>query len=159
AGLGFSLVMFCDLRFAADDALITTAYAQRGLVAEHGTSWILPRLIGPARALDVLWSGRRLDGREALQLGIVNVAVPREQVLGRAQDYVRTLAASCSPVSLMQMKRQVYRHLMLPLGEAMDETQALMDESVAQPDFNEGLASFAERRAPRFARVQGAQLA
>ncbi len=154
AGLGFSLVMFCDLRFAAEDAVFTTAYAQRGLVAEHGTSWILPRLIGPARALDLLWSGRRFDGREALSLGVANAAVPRERLLTEAQGYVRSLAANCSPASLMQMKRQVYRHLMMPLGEAMAETQALMDESVTQPDFNEGLASFAERRPPRFARVQ-----
>ncbi|HLZ68638.1 MAG TPA: enoyl-CoA hydratase-related protein [Dehalococcoidia bacterium] len=154
AGLGFSLVMFCDLRFAAEDALFTTAYAQRGLVAEHGTSWILPRLIGPARALDVLWSGRRFDGREALQLGVANAALPRERLVDAAQGYIRSLAATCSPASLMQMKRQVYRHLMLPLGEAMEETQALIDESVTLPDFNEGLSSFAERRAPRFARLQ-----
>ena len=80
--------------------------------------------------------------------------MPRERLLAEAHGYVRTLAVNCSPTSLMLMKRQVYRHLMLPLGEAMAETQALMDESVTQPDFNEGLASFAERRPPRFTRVQ-----
>ena len=104
AGMGFSLAMFCDLRFAADEAAFTTAYAQRGLVAEHGMSWILPRLLGPSRALDILWSGRRFDGHEALQLGVVNRIVPGEHLLAEAQSYVRTLAAASSPASLMHMK-------------------------------------------------------
>ncbi len=155
AGMGFSLAMFCDMRFVAEEAMFTTAYAQRGLVAEHGMSWVLPRLIGPSRALDILWSGRKFDGREAVQLGVANVAVPRDQLVAAAQAYVRSLAATCSPNSLMQMKQQVYRHLMQPLGQAMTETQALMDESVKGPDFKEGLASFGERRAPSFGRVHG----
>ena len=102
--MGFSLAMFCDLRFAADEAAFTTAYAQRGLVAEHGMSWILPRLLGPSRALDILWSGRRFDGHEALQLGVVNRVVLGEHLLAEAQSYVRTLAAASSPASLMHMK-------------------------------------------------------
>jgi enoyl-CoA hydratase/carnithine racemase len=153
AGMGFSLAMFCDLRFAAENAVFTTAYAQRGLVAEHGTSWLLPRLLGPARALDLLWSGRRLDGAEALSLGLVNRVTPADRLVEEAQVYVRTLAASAAPGSLMQMKRQVYRHLNQSLGEAMAETEALMAESVTWPDFKEGIASFTERRAPAFPRV------
>lgn len=153
AGMGFSLAMFCDLRFAAENAAFTTAYSQRGLVAEHGMSWLLPRLIGPARALDLLWSGRKFDGREALQLGVVNAVAPADQLLATAQNYVRTLAATASPGSLMHMKRQVYRHLLQPLGAAMTETQDLMDASVTWPDFKEGIASFRERRPPRFPRV------
>jgi len=153
AGMGFSLAMFCDLRFAAENAAFTTAYSQRGLVAEHGMSWLLPRLIGPARALDLLWSGRKFDGREALQLGVVNAVAPADQLLALAQNYVRTLAATTSPGSLMHMKRQVYRHLLQPLGAALTETQALMDASVTWPDFKEGIASFRERRPPQFPRV------
>ncbi len=153
AGMGFSLAMFCDLRFAAESAVFITAYAQRGLVAEHGMSWLLPRLIGPARALDILWSGRRIDGGEALQLGIANRVVPGERLLEEAQSYIRGLAATASPGSLMHMKRQVYRQLMLPLGAAMVETERLMAESVTWPDFKEGIASFVERRPPHFPRV------
>ena len=153
AGMGFSLAMFCDLRFAAENAAFTTAYSQRGLVAEHGMSWLLPRLIGPARALDLLWSGRKFDGREALQLGVVNAVAPADQLLALAQNYVRTLAATTSPGSLMHIKRQVYRHLLQPLGTALTETQALMDASVTWPDFKEGIASFRERRPPQFPRV------
>ena len=153
AGLGFSIAMFCDMRFASEKAVFTTAFAQRGLVAEHGMSWVLPRLLGSARALDILWSGRKFDGQEALQLGVVNRVVAPEKLLEEAQGYVRMLAATCSPTSLMDMKQQVYRHLMLPLGEAMGETNRLMDASVKRPDFEEGVASFVERRPPKFARV------
>ena len=153
AGMGFSLAMFCDLRFGAEQAMFTAAYAQRGLVAEHGVSWVLPRLIGPSRALDILWSGRRLDGREAFDLGIANRVFPGDRLLEEAHAYVRTVAATAAPASLMRMKQQVYRHLMLPLGPAMVETERLMDDSVKAPDFQEGIASFLERRSPRFPRV------
>ena len=144
AGLGFSIAMFCDMRFASESAVFTTAFAQRGLVAEHGMSWVLPRLLGSARAL---------DGREAMQLGVVNRVVAPEDLLQEAQEYIRSLAATCSPTSLMHMKQQVYRHLMQPLGEAMQETGQLMDASVQRPDFEEGIASFVERRPPKFARI------
>ncbi len=154
AGLGFSVAMFCDLRFASESAVFTTAFAQRGLVAEHGMSWILPRLLGSARALDILWSGRKFDGREALQLGVANRVVPPEALLEEAQGYIRNLAATCPPTSLMHMKRQVYQHLMQPLGEAMRETEALQAASVKWPDFQEGIASFVERRPPKFPRVE-----
>jgi enoyl-CoA hydratase/carnithine racemase len=153
AGMGFSLAMFCDLRFAAEEAALITAYAQRGLVAEHGMSWVLPRLIGPSRALDLLWSGRRLSAREAESLGLVNRVLPSERLLEEAREYVRTLATTAAPASLMQMKQQVYRHLMQPLGEAMRETDRLVDDSIKRPDFKEGIAAFVERRAPRFARL------
>lgn len=153
AGMGFSLAMFCDLRIADEVAVFTTSFAQRGLVAEHGLSWLLPRLIGPSRALDILWSGRKFDGREALALGIANRAVPAGQALGEAQAYMRDLAGSCAPSSLMQMKRQVYRHLMLTLGPAMEETEQTVADSLKQPAFLEGIDSFRERRPPRFGRL------
>ena len=153
AGYGFSLAMFCDLRFASENAFFTTAFAQRGLVAEHGMSWLLPHLIGSSRALDILWSGRRFDAQEALQIGVVNRVVPDNESSSSAQAYVTGLAETCSPASLMHMKRQVYRHLMQPLGPAMRETEALMAESVKRPDFKEGLASYTERRPPKFERV------
>jgi enoyl-CoA hydratase/carnithine racemase len=153
AGLGFSLAAFCDLRFTAETAIFVTSYSQRGLVAEHGTSWILPRLLGQSRALDILWSSRRITAAEALALGLANRVVPAEELLDTAREYVRTLAATTAPSSLQAMKWQVYRHLMQPLGVAMQETGGMMDESVAGPDFKEGIASFLERRPPRFPRV------
>lgn len=153
-GLGFSIAVFCDLRFVAEDAYFLPTFAQRGLVAEHGTSWIVPRLVGPSRALDIFWSGRRVSALEAKELGLANRVVPAERLLDEAHEYVRQLARTSSPTSLMHMKRQVWRHLSLPLGEAMRETNALQDASVTWPDFAEGLAAFRERREPRFARLR-----
>ncbi len=153
AGLGFSLAMCCDMRVASEKAVFTTVFAHRGLVAEHGMSWVLPRLIGSARALDILWSGRKFDGAEALQLGVANRVAPPEGLLDEANDYIRNLAATCSPTSIMHMKQQVYKQLLQPLGEAMRETIRLQDESSKWPDFKEGVASFMERRPPKFDRV------
>ncbi len=153
AGLGFSIAMFCDLRFASEKAVFTTSFAQRGLVAEHGVSWILPRLLGSARALDILWSARKLDAAEAERLGLVSRVVAPEQLLLEARSYFEHLAENCSPTSLMVMKQQVYRHMMQPLGDAMRETNRLMDESLKRPDFTEGVRSFVERRKPQFEKL------
>ncbi len=154
AGLGFVIAMLCDLRFASEKARFTTSFAQRGLVAEHGISWVLPRLIGSSRALDLLWSARKFDAAEAERLGVVDRVVPAEQLLEAARGYIEELAERCSPTSIMLMKQQVYRHLMLPLGEAMRESNKLMAESLGRPDFKEGVASFVEKRPPVFERIR-----
>ncbi|MCH7698004.1 MAG: enoyl-CoA hydratase/isomerase family protein [Chloroflexi bacterium] len=153
AGLGFSLAIFSDMRFASEKAMFTTVFSHRGLVAEHGNSWMLPRLIGPGRALDVLWSGRKFNGEEALQLGIANRVTSPDNLLEEASEYIRTLAATCSPTSIMHMKRQVYRQLNQHMAEANIETLRLQDKSTAWPDLKEGVASFMERRPPKFGRV------
>ncbi len=153
AGLGFSIAMLCDLRFASEKAVFTTSFAQRGLVAEHGVSWILPRLIGPAHALDLLLTARRVDAEEAFRLGIANRVIAPEKLLDETRAYIEELAAKSSPTSLMIMKQQVYRHLMQPLGESMRESNQLMAESLGRSDFKEGVASFVERRPPQFKRI------
>jgi len=153
AGIGLVQALMCDLRFAAEDAKLTTAFARRGLVAEHGISWMLPRLVGPARALDLLLSARVVLGAEAAQLGLVNRAVPAELLMNEALAYARELAVNCSPASMATMKRQVYADFERPLPEALAEADRLMLESFTRPDFAEGVASFVERRDPRFAPV------
>jgi enoyl-CoA hydratase/carnithine racemase len=155
AGLAFAIAALCDLRFVAEDAVFRTAFSQRGLIAEHGTSWILPRLLGPSRALDLLWHPRKVTSREAQEIGLANRVVPGDQLLAEARAYIEELAASSSPTSIMLIKQQVYRALAQPLGEAMHEANRLMDESIARPDFKEGVASFVERRPPKFGRVGG----
>jgi enoyl-CoA hydratase/carnithine racemase len=154
AGMSMAIAAMCDLRFAADSAIFTTSFSQRGLVAEHGLSWILPRLLGPSRALDLLWSARRVGAEEALRLGLVDRVVPDGEVVAAAREYIADLAAHSSPTSIMVMKRQVYLHLMRPLHEAMKETNRLMAESMTRPDFREGVESFVEKRVPSFARVR-----
>ena len=151
AGIGLSMALMCDIRFAAAGAKLTTSFARRGLVAEHGTSWILPRLVGTARALDLLLSGRVVLAEEARDLGLVNFVVPPERVLAAAQDYARDVARNASPSSMSVIKRQVLRHLDLTLEEALAESNALMAESLRRPDVAEGVASFVEKRPPRFA--------
>ena len=145
----------CDLRFAAEDAKITTAFARRGLVAEHGIAWVLPRLIGPERALDLLLSGRVVLGKEAAELGLVSRALPGESLLEETRAYARELARSCSPASMATMKRQVYADLERTLPEALADADRLMIASFSAPDFAEGVASFVERRDPSFAPVAG----
>src|SRR2546425_6142053 len=129
AGIGLVQALMCDIRFAAQEAKITTAFSRRGLVAEHGIGWILPRLVGPARALDLLLSARVLLGSEAAELGLVNRALPPDRVVDEALEYAHDLAAHCSPASMATMKRQVYADLERGLPEALAEADRLMVRS------------------------------
>ncbi|MET0579337.1 MAG: enoyl-CoA hydratase-related protein [Ilumatobacteraceae bacterium] len=153
AGMGVPIVLACDLRFMNESTVMTTSFAHRGLVAEWGVSWLLGRLVGPARALDLLYSARRIGGEEAERIGLVNRILPAEDVLTAAQDYVRDLAAKSSPTSMAIMKRQVYTDLHTGLGVAEREALRFMRESFDRPDFAEGVASFLERRPPVFRRL------
>jgi len=153
AGMGVPIVLACDLRFMAEDAILMTAFAQRGLIAEWGISWMLPRLTGTAVALDLLFSSRKISGTEAAAMRVVNAALPRADVLPHAQQYVRDLAATSSPASMAIMKRQVYQQMHAGLLAAEREAHALMMESFGRPDFREGVDSFTQRRAPRFERL------
>ena len=156
AGLGLVQALMCDLRFAAADAKFTTAFARRGLVSEHGISWILPRLIGPARALDLLLSARVVLGSEAAELGLVNRAVEDGRTLEVAVDYARELATYSAPSSMATAKRQVYADLDRGLEPAVAEANQLMGESLQAADFVEGVRSFVERREPAFAPLSSA---
>jgi enoyl-CoA hydratase/carnithine racemase len=153
AGMGVPIALACDLRFMNADTVLTTSFAQRGLVAEWGLSWLLTRLVGPAHALDLLYSARRVGGTEAAQIGLVNRALPADEVLTAAQDYVRELARTSSPTSMAIMKRQVYTELHAGLGAAERHAIELMRESFERPDFAEGVASYLERRDPKFPRL------
>ncbi len=153
AGLGFVLAMLCDMRFVAQEAVMTASFSQRGLVAEHGISWILPRVVGPSRALDILWSSRKIKGAEAAELGLANRVCSADQVVAQARAYLEDLAAKAAPISLMIMKQQIYRHMNMPLGESMNETNRLIAESTARGDFKEGVAAFVEKRPPKFERI------
>ena len=153
AGMAVPIALSCDLRFMAADAPLLTAFSQRGLIAEWGIAWLLPRLVGAGAALDLLLSSRRVTGEEAAALGVVNKAMPAEEVLPHAVRYVQDLAAKCSPASLAVMKRQVYEQLTATLGPAEKEARRLMVESFGRPDFKEGVESFTQKRPPHFRRI------
>lgn len=155
AGLGFCFALLCDLRFVDRNAKFSTAFSQRGLVAEHGASWLLPRLLGTSKALDLLWSARRFDGVEAERLGLADRLCEPGTTVAAAREYLTGLAANVSPTSIMVIKQQVYRQLMMPLGPAMAETNQAMDESLKRGDFREGVRSFLEQRPPVFPRLGG----
>ncbi|MFI7421113.1 enoyl-CoA hydratase-related protein [Nonomuraea sp. NPDC049684] len=150
AGLGMVHALVCDLVFTAEDAKWTTAFPRRGLVAEYGLSWVLPRVMGQQRAMDVLLSGRVFSGREAYELGLANRAVPGESLLEQAQEYARELAVHSSPASMAVIKRQVWHDWDVTLEESARKAVHEMLASFGRPDFAEGVASFLERRPPDF---------
>ena len=153
AGMAVPISLFCDMRFASDRATFTTAFVRRGLIAEWGISWILPRLVGPAHALDLLLSGRKFDAAEAERLGVVNRVLPHDELIPFVEEYARDLATHCSPTSMAIMKREVYEHLSVELGDAHSDAVKLMVESFDRPDFKEGVRSFLEKRPPAFPRI------
>jgi enoyl-CoA hydratase/carnithine racemase len=150
AGLGLVEALYCDLRFATPDAKLTTAFARRGLIAEYGIAWLLPRLIGPSRALDLLLSSRVVRGEEALGLGLVDRVCEPDRLVDEAVAYATDLAAHCSPWSLATIKAQVQADLDRPFAEAVAAADELMLESFTRADVEEGVRSYLEGRAPAF---------
>ncbi|MDP3176075.1 MAG: enoyl-CoA hydratase-related protein [Phenylobacterium sp.] len=149
AGVGVSLAVYCDLRFMLDTANLSTSFARRGLVAEHGMSWMLPRLVGVMNALDLLMTGRKLSGLEAERLGLVR-ALPADELMPAVRAFAADLADNTSPRSTAIIKRQVYDALMQHLGESLVVTETEEIASFACEDFREGVAHFVERRPPAF---------
>ena len=150
AGIGLVHALYCDLRFAAEGAVFTTAFARRGLIAEHGISWMLPRLVGHANALDLLMSARRVSSDEALRMGLVNRLCPPEKLREETYAYARDLADFVSPSAIAVIKRQLYDVPFQTLAEATIEANREMVVALRGADFREGVASFVEKRAPRF---------
>ena len=141
AGIGLIQALVADLRFAAAGAKIATAFTRRGLVAEFGASWMLPRLIGTGNAMDLLLSGRPVTADEALVLGLVNRVYPADELLPAAQAYARDVAANCSPLAMQAIKAQVQHDWDRSIEESQTEAMLLVQEPARRPDFTEGVAS------------------
>ena len=150
AGLGFVLALYADVRFASEKALFATAFAQRGIIAEHGIAWMLERIVGHANALDLLMSSRRLESAEAHHMGLVSKVLPPDELLGHALEYARQIAETVSPRSVRIMKRQVWNTQFQTLAEAVRAANDEMWHSLQQPDFVEGVRHFQEKRKPVF---------
>lgn len=150
AGIGLMQALACDVRFAARGAKFTTAYSRRGLPAEYGSSWLLPRLIGIEAALDLLLSGRTFTAEEAKELGLVSRLCEPEDLLDEARAYACDMARNCSPRSMAAIRRQVYGDLSRGFSESMVHTLATMKEFAGNDDFAEGVASFVEKRPAKF---------
>lgn len=149
-GLGFIISLYCDLRFASSEARFGTAFARRGLIAEYGMAWLLPKLIGPANALDLLFSARLVDANEAHRMGLVNNVFPADQFMHGVRAYATELATMVSPRSLAVIKDQVYNAFFQTLEEATISAERAMIDSLQSADFKEGVAHFVEKRKPAF---------
>lgn len=147
------LALMSDLRFASTDAALTTVFLKRGLIAEHGSSWILPRLVGVGRALDLLWASDRISAEDAHAMGLVERLFEPEQLLDQAIAYIDKLAGTSAPMAIAETKRLVYSHLGAGFREALLEAEAAQNEFVDSDDAREGAASFIEKRPPRFRRI------
>ncbi|WP_291200045.1 enoyl-CoA hydratase [Hyphomonas sp.] len=150
AGIGLILTLFADLRYAAAEAKFTTAFSQRGLIAEHGIAWQLPRLVGEANALDLLFTARKFDGTEAERLGLVNRALPHDALMTHVNEVAQHLATQVSPRSVAIMKRQIRESYFQSYADSLAVADGEMKASFATHDFKEGVASFVERRLPAF---------
>ncbi len=149
-GLGLVIALYCDLRLASESARFSTTFARRGLIAEYGMAWMLPRIVGIANALDLLFSARTIDAAEALRMGLVNRVFPQETFLEKVQESAQELASAVSPRSLRIIKRQVYEAMSQPLAEAFDISVREMMACFRTEDFKEGVAHFVEKRPAAF---------
>jgi enoyl-CoA hydratase/carnithine racemase len=149
AGVGLIFSLYCDLRFLASGVKITTAFARRGLIAEYGSAWMLPRLIGPMNALDLLLSGRTLLSDDAAGMGLGRL-LPLEGFHDAVHAYAADVAANASPRSIRIMKQQIWGGMFQTLAEAAVEADRLMFEGFESADFREGVLHFVEKRAPTF---------
>jgi enoyl-CoA hydratase/carnithine racemase len=149
-GLGLVIALYADIRLASDAARFGTAFARRGLIAEYGMAWMLPRLVGHANALDLLFSARMIDAAEAFRMGLANQILPAATFAEAVQKYAAEMASTVSPRSLRVMKRQVYDAMFQTLAESFGVAEREMIESLKCDDFKEGVAHFVEKRAPVF---------
>jgi enoyl-CoA hydratase/carnithine racemase len=149
-GLGLVISLYCDIRFASDAAKFSTAFSRRGLIAEYGLAWILPRLIGHANSLDLLFSARMIDAAEAQSMGLVNKVFAHDVFAAKVHEYAKDLADNVSPRSTRIMKRQVYEAMFQTLAGAFEASEREMLLSLQSDDFKEGVAHFLQKRAPSF---------
>lgn len=150
AGVGLALACYADLRFAATGAKLTAAHGKLNLPAEYGLSWLLPRMIGVTRAMDVLLSSRVLLAREAKEMGLVNQVFPADRLMDETLAYAKQLIRQVSPNSLKQTRWQVYKDLHRDIAASNQEAEALLRQMVGEPDFREGVRAFLEKRGARF---------
>ncbi len=150
AGVGFVLACYADIRFAAAGAKLTTSFGRLGLPGEWGITWLLPRLVGPARAAELLYSSRVVLAEEAERIGLVNRVLPPDELLDGTLDFARTMAREIAPSSLRVLKAQLWADQLDPLETSIRRAEELLGTMIGAPDFGEGVAALTERRPPRF---------
>jgi 2-(1,2-epoxy-1,2-dihydrophenyl)acetyl-CoA isomerase len=149
AGGGFSLALACDLRVASDRARLAPVFSRIGLAPDTGCSYLLPRLVGLAKALELSFTGEIVDARTALEIGLVNRVVEHDDLTRATADLAKKIADG-PPVALRMTKRLLYHGAETDLESAYDFEAYLQGICLQTADFLEGIAAFAEKRPPRF---------
>jgi enoyl-CoA hydratase/carnithine racemase len=149
-GMGFANTLYCDIRIASDRARMGLIFVRRGLAIEFGSSWMLPRLVGIANAIDLAVTGRLVNAQEALRMGLVSRVVTAEELMPVARELATEIATQCSPLGVAHAKRHVYNHLFTDLATALKEEDESVGVMAESEDFKEGIKAFLEKRAPRF---------
>jgi enoyl-CoA hydratase/carnithine racemase len=149
-GLGFTTCLYHDIRIASDNARMGLIFPQRGLAIEHGSSWMLPRIVGLARAMELALTGRLMDANEALEMGLVSRVVPQDKLMATAREIASAIANKCSPLGVAQAKKMIYQHLFTDLATAVRDDDASMEMMSHSEDFKEGVKAFLEKRPPKF---------
>jgi len=149
-GLGFTTCLYQDIRIASENARMGLIFVQRGLAIEHGSSWMLPRIVGLANAVELAITGRLVDANEALEMGLVNRVVPQDKLMATAREIASGIANKCSPLGVAQAKKMIYQHLFTDLATGIRDDDASMEMMTRSNDFKEGVKAFVEKRAPKF---------
>jgi len=149
-GLGFTTCLYQDIRIASENARMGLIFVQRGLAIEHGSSWMLPRIVGLANAVELAITGRLVDANEALELGLVNRVVPQDKLMSTVREVASGIANKCSPLGVAQAKKMIYQHLFTDLATGVRDDDASMEMMTRSEDFKEGVKAFMEKRAPKF---------
>lgn len=149
AGAGMSLALACDYRIAAESATFIQAFVKVGLVPDSGSTWMLPRLIGMTRALDMMLSGRKVNAQEALGMGLVNSVVPNEQLMDAAHQLAQELA-NAPTKTIGYIKQAVAFATHSTLEDALNKEADLQDKAASTADHLEGITAFLEKRPAQF---------
>ena len=148
-GAGMDIALMCDLRLAAESAKFSEGYIHLGLVPGDGGSYYLPRIVGVAKALELLWTGDTMTAQEALGCGIVSRVVPDDELAGAALELAHRIAEK-SPIAVSMIKRHTYQSLRMDLRSSLDLISSHMGIVQSTEDQAEAMAAFRERRKPSF---------
>lgn len=148
AGVGLALACYFDLRMAVPGARLTTAHGKLNLPAEYGLSWLLPRMVGLPRAMEILLSSRVFTTDEAHAMGLIHALVPAEALLETVHAYAVQLVRSVSPNSLRQTRWQVYRDLHRSVAASVEDSEQLLRAMMKEADYREGVAALTQKRPP-----------
>jgi enoyl-CoA hydratase/carnithine racemase len=143
------MALHCDLRFMAESAILAIPYLRFGLFPGNGAAYFLPRLVGTAKALELIWSGEPVPSAEALHLGLVNRVYPAGALIAETLTFARRLAAS-PPIALRLIRRGVYQCMRMDLDASLDLTSSNMAVTRTSEDHAEAVRAYLERRKPLF---------